>query len=166
MYGPRLQSVSTEMEAMKPLGDFVLVKPLPIDDPLSRLWLPISVKRTIMQLKLGLVVAAGDGDRLITLRCKACGTERSRLAQLGFTHAEHLRAPIKTSRCSCGESAVDLVGETRAAMNVQVGDEIIYWRSPANDCFINGVEYVFLHEEQHIVAVVDKEENDVSTLVA
>jgi hypothetical protein len=54
----------------------------------------------------------------------------------------------------------------RVPMSVQVGDEILYWRSPANDVKIDGQEYVFLHEEQHLVAVLEQEVRDVSEAVA
>ena len=44
----------------------------------------------------------------------------------------------------------------RLPMNAAPGDEIVYPRVPANDIRLNGEEYVFLHEEQHILAVIER----------
>jgi co-chaperonin GroES (HSP10) len=167
MHSPFLQTVRVEdASQVKPTGDFVLIKPLPNDDPLSRLWLPASVHRKKMILKRGLVIAVGQGDSIVQLKCTECGKERARLAVLIPDRTADSRLPIKTGTCKCGCSMVEVLGTSRAAMNVQAGDEILYWRSPANDVRINEEEYVFLHEEQHIVGVIEKEEANVSTMVA
>lgn len=44
----------------------------------------------------------------------------------------------------------------RLPIHVEPGDEVIYTRCPDNDVRINGGEYTFLHEEQHIFAVVER----------
>jgi co-chaperonin GroES (HSP10) len=54
----------------------------------------------------------------------------------------------------CGPCACE---GRRAEMNVHAGDEVVYPRVPANDVVINGEEYTFLHEEQHVLAIVEKE---------
>ena len=47
-------------------------------------------------------------------------------------------------------------------MHVKPGDEVIYTRVPANNVRLNQQysfsreEYVFLHEEQHVVAVIER----------
>lgn len=55
---------------------------------------------------------------------------------------------------ACGPGDRDKRGD-RIPMNVDVGDEILYRRAPANDICIDGQEYTFLHEEQHILAVIE-----------
>ncbi len=45
---------------------------------------------------------------------------------------------------------------TRFDMGVEVGDVVLYPRVPANDVRINGEEHTLLHEEQHILAVIEE----------
>lgn len=45
---------------------------------------------------------------------------------------------------------------SRGCMCVQPGDEIVYARVPANDIRIDGEEYTLLHEEQHVLCIVDR----------
>lgn len=45
---------------------------------------------------------------------------------------------------------------SRFEMGVEVGDIVLYPRVPANDVRINGEEHTLLHEEQHILAVVEE----------
>lgn len=148
------------MQNVKPCGDYVLVKRLP--DVAGLLWLPQRVKNELQRLKRGLVVAVGAGDPLITVKCAGCGAERQRVGLLGFGHSDFGRLPVKTGTCdACGSTSLDMTGVDclpvvgRVPMAVAVGDEILYWRSPANDVRINGEDYVFLHEEQHLVAVLE-----------
>jgi co-chaperonin GroES (HSP10) len=44
----------------------------------------------------------------------------------------------------------------RAPMNVKPGDQVLYQRAPANVVSFDGVEYDLLHEEQHILAVLEQ----------
>jgi co-chaperonin GroES (HSP10) len=52
----------------------------------------------------------------------------------------------------------DLLPEgERWSMTVSPGDEVIYPRVPANDLRINGEEYTMLHEEQAVLAIVERD---------
>lgn len=44
----------------------------------------------------------------------------------------------------------------RLPMNVKVGDEVIWTRTPANNTLIDGQEYVFVHEEM-IFGIIEQE---------
>jgi hypothetical protein len=95
-------------------------------------------------------VAVGPGDAMQMFHCE-CGTSCFRTllaaATRGFPRCE-----------KCGESMQIVVAvkpPARAPMHVSVGDEILYDRSPANDVSINGEEHCFLHEEQHVLAVLE-----------
>lgn len=149
-----LASASADPATVQPTGDFVLIKPLP--NPLEKLWLPETVRRGMSPLKRGRVVAAGPGDKLLTLQCRACNAVRTRIAALEWLHSDHLRGPVQLGRCACGCGSCEVVSaDERTEMQTRPGDEVLYWRAPANDVRINGEEYVFLHEEQHIVAVLE-----------
>jgi co-chaperonin GroES (HSP10) len=41
-------------------------------------------------------------------------------------------------------------------MGCTLGDIVIFPRVPANEIAINGLEFVMLHEEQHVVGVVEQ----------
>jgi co-chaperonin GroES (HSP10) len=153
MHGPWPISIDVQPEMVRPSGDFVLVRRLDLEP--AGVWVPRRSQRAMMQLRLGLVVAVGPGDPVVTLRCSSCGKERDRIGVLRHTHADHLREPVRTGTCSCGETECEVVKSGRAPMQVRVGDRVLYWRSPANDVVIGGQRYIFLHEEQHIVAVVE-----------
>lgn len=159
MQGPKLRSVSADLAKIRPMGDYVLVKRLPNDNPVEGLWLPKSVQKEVRQLRRGTVCAVGLGDPMIRIRCKACGGERNNMALLKPSHRDGQREPIHIASCNCGETDYELISSNlRCPMEVQLGDQVLYWRSPANDVCINGEEYVLLHEEQHLVAILEPEE--------
>lgn len=149
------------------MGDFLLVKPLETHIT-DLLWLPNTVKRGAQQLRRGRVIAAGPGDKLVTVRCTECGTEREFVALLEWLHSDHLRGPVRTKHCRlCGCRQFDLVDtDKRVPMEVQPGDEILYWRAPANDVRIAGAEYVFLREGQHVVGVIEAKESNAEEVLA
>jgi co-chaperonin GroES (HSP10) len=47
--------------------------------------------------------------------------------------------------------------KVRHPMNIGCGDRVVYPRVPANDVMINGRQYTFLHEQQHILAVLENQ---------
>lgn len=120
MQPPKLSNVRALIESVQPLHDFVLVKISPEDAGYPRLVLPDSVRGGHMRpgLKHGKVVAVGRGDRF-TSRAVADGKEASRKRFEG----------------------------DRLPMHVNVGDEVIWSRTPANLTLIEGDVYVFVHEE-------------------
>lgn len=106
MNEPQLQSIETDLDALRPHGDFVLAERLP-DEESSILFVPD--KPTGM--RLGRVMKVGPGD-------------------------------------------IDAKTGKRHPMHVKVGDKIAWWRCPANEVRLNGKDYTFLHEQQHICAVI------------
>jgi co-chaperonin GroES (HSP10) len=160
-------SVRAEMSNLKPMGDYVLVKRLENDNPIEGLWLPKRVQKEVRQLRRGTVVAVGFGDPFIRLRCLKCHLCRNRLALLKQSHREGQREPIETGKCKCGSREYEIVSTgLHAPMEVKLGDQVLYWRSPANDVRINGQEYVMLHEEQHLVAILEAEEQYAEAIAA
>lgn len=142
------QNIPVELEHLKPLGDFVLVKRLPDHDKQGRIWLPGNRKNPELGLRRGVVVACGPGDAKYFFRCLECHA----------VHAGTKRAPGDCEWCGGNnwEFASD-IGTQRHEMNVSPGDHILYTRAPANDVRLNGEEYTFLHEEQHPYAVLESE---------
>lgn len=105
-------SIPAELEAVKPYGDFVLVRRADGDGERQGLIvLPQTRKNAEVGARIGEVIAAGPGDKL--------------------------------------------KDGSRAPMHVKAGDRIVYHRAPANVTVINGVEYTFIHEEQHLLAVLE-----------
>lgn len=142
--------------SIKPLGDFVLVKPFPlftslIIDPKTQMtkdgrW---RLQNRETGNRFGRVVAMGAGDRVVGLHCGDCGAMNARIERSQDT---------KLWKCSvCAGRQLVAVDTGRAPMNLQVGDVVIFPRVPSNEMKINGEEYCWLREEQHVLAVVDEE---------
>ena len=169
MQTPIETNIELDIEALQPMGDFVLVRQIRPDEGLIAApgRRPTEDGRWVdadpSGLRRGGVLAVGPGDPLVTLRCLACGAERTKRALMAFTHMMSIRAEIAMGVCRCGEKQAMVVGESRRQMGVEVGDEVLYTRVPANNVRLNSQysfcrdEYVFLHEEQHIFAVIEKE---------
>jgi co-chaperonin GroES (HSP10) len=141
-------NIPAELESVRPHGDYVLVKRIP--DPLTTaggmLYLPDGSRDPKKLVpRRGLVIAVGKGDRLHCWSCFECGAFKGTTLQ-GPGRCDH-----------CGAEQWNYLGEKRHEMQVNVGDHVIYWRSPANDIRLNEEDYVFLHEEQHIAAVIPQE---------
>lgn len=150
----RHEDIPAELAAVRPRGDFVLLRVLP-EDALEggRIWIPQSTRERGKQPpRIGFVVAVGKGDRLFSLFCPFCRqfTARTETA--------------RSWRCrECGETmrqrtTTDGTETGRCEMNVKPGDRVLYWRVPANGVKLNGEEFVFVHEQQHIVAVLEDED--------
>jgi len=163
------RSIITDLAKLKPLGDFVLVHPLSLDDQLKmedRHIAPSPIQMTKdgryvsnrpRGLRYGRVVAMGAGDKVIVLVCQSCDRMQHRIER---------GQDSKKWRCSeCGSFELQAAGgdgaETsliaRAPMNCTLGDVVAFHRVPANEISINGQEFVMCHEEQHIVAVLDQD---------
>lgn len=164
---PYARSIIADISKLKPLGDFVLVKPFTLDEQLAmqdRLMAPSPIKMTSdgryvsnrpRGLQYGKVIACGAGDRILCLVCQSCEK---------FQHRIERGQESKKWRCSeCG--GFDLVsgaGESpdtadiaRASLDCRLGDVILFPRVPANEISINGEGFVMIHEEQHVWAVVE-----------
>lgn len=113
MNQPKHLSVTAELEEIRPLYDFVLVRRLDEDGKKDGLVILPDASRNPMKpgVKQGKVIACGAGDKLHD--------------------------------------------SSRVFMHVKSGDTVLYQRAPANNVVINGGEYVFLHEESQILAVIE-----------
>lgn len=154
-----------DIEALRPLGDFVLVKPLVttndagIIDPKTQRtkdgrW---RLQNRETGNRFGTVIAVGAGDRVIQLVCQSCDLPQHRIDRGQET---------KKWRCSqCGGvdlhagggDAAWLADISRMPLGVSPGDVVIFPRVPANEVIINGEEFVLLHEESQIYGVVEEE---------
>lgn len=144
-----------DIEALRPLGDFVLVKPLVttndagIIDPKTQRtkdgrW---RLQNRETGNRFGTVIAVGAGDRMIAVLCRNC------------EEGEAILATAKNRDCrTCGKP-LDCFPEVdfHAPMHVSPGDVVIFPRVPANEVIINGEEFVLLHEESQIYGVVEEE---------
>lgn len=150
----RAANVDTPYDRWMPHGDLVLVKRLPDKDKIGSIFIPETAQNAQRGTRRGLVLMVGPGDKIVAFECESCGCFPLRL----------LKKQIYLKCRNCGGSlrlaATDnfVWGENgdRSPLNVAVGDEVIYWRAEANDVKIQNVEYVYLHEEQHILAVLEK----------
>lgn len=151
--------IKTDLAALQPLGDFVLVKPFPPDDLIINpgvhmtrdfRWRSDRPKGN----RYGTVVAAGPGDVGVVYDCD-CGASFPLIA----AH----RGVVKCPHCHGKNVKLHVHGTNgriqvwRAEMHVKPGDVVLFPRVPANEVEINGEAYVFLHEESQILAVVEQE---------
>lgn len=144
----RAANVDTPPEAWIPRGDLVLVKRLPDKDKLGSIFIPETSLNPERGVRRGVVVACGPGDNLLAFRCK-------NHAVVSFKLRDKCSGAIPV--CSiCKETMVLLFSNLRCSMSVSVGDEILYWRNENGDVKFQDEEFVYLHEEQHVIAVLEK----------
>jgi co-chaperonin GroES (HSP10) len=157
-------------ETIQPLGDFVLVRRLPDQDSVRGIIAPQSAlnkkrgdDRDISgSLRRGIVVAVGPGDKLFWFECPYC-REFAFVAMKpkNIRSAELVLRPPRRD-CRCGTNTKwrfvpsDSDSSIRCAMNVSVGNEVITERWPHNTFDWDGEEYQILHEEQSILAVIER----------
>jgi co-chaperonin GroES (HSP10) len=144
-------TIYADLLKLTPLHDFVLVQPLPhpdtiIIDPGIHMtqdyrWRSDRPRGN----RYGRVVAIGLGDRLLSFACDKCHGATWRIES------------AKRFTCKCGGSLEALpLTPRRAEMHVQIGDVVVFPRVPANEIEINDVEYCFIHEEQHVLAIIEE----------
>jgi co-chaperonin GroES (HSP10) len=150
-------NVKAAIERLNPVGDFVLVKRAP---ELPRLVIAPQWRNPRPEVKRGLVVAIGPGDQVAELCCVECGSRKDVLVEQA-TPDGSCAMRKGAGRCECG-GAYELAGVGRAEMHVEPGDLILYQRAPANNCVVDGEEYVLLHESLHILAVIEAEAVDMA----
>lgn len=131
---PLAPNVNHPVELVRPLGDFILVKRLPDCDEVNSLIIRPGmcmnasgkwVRSDDCELRLGEVIAVGPGDEIPNGNVLSSGTG-------------------------------SMIAVTKLLpMHVKVGDTVLYPRVPANDVRIDGQEYTFLREEQHVLAVIE-----------
>ena len=124
-----------QYKGFRPLSDQILVRPLAADDQMSadsRLFMPANADRGRLQNRHGIVVALGCGDSVVpaTSICNAGNEKRWKLpkSQTG-----------------------------RTEFSVQVGDHVIFAARTWAEITLDSETLVVLHEDQHILAVIDPE---------
>lgn len=159
------------LEQIVPHGDYVLVKRLPDPETIAGglLFLPDGSRDPKKLVpRRGLVIAVGKGDRWHGWVCTDCikiwdsSDDVVKWGQRSDAWKTFEGRKVTTQggpgHCElCGGTNFVRTDEGRHEMHVKPGDHVIYWRSPANDVKFNDTEYVFLHEEQHIAAVIPQE---------
>lgn len=147
--------IKVPLENIKPMGDCVLVRVLPEEEvTASGIVLP-QTGNDSSGLRIGEVIAAGPGDRLIHYWCLYYKCS-SRDAMPAFDAYRLMNG--KTPKCpNCGRDMEPsgLPARRRAPMHVKPGDRIWYRRVLANQQLINGELYQLIHEEAHIWAVLE-----------
>ena len=128
-----LSDIPADLAKLQPYGDFVLVKRLPSQEVSASIWLPQETVRDMNTgVRRGVVMATGPGDKL---------WERWTHYKSGQHPKEFWPLEHSGKRCE---------------MDVKVGDEVLYPRTPANEVKLNGEEYCFIHEGE-IRAVLETE---------
>lgn len=127
----------------QPIHDRLLVKWEPESARVLSIWLPETARRpgalgSDRFLRIGRVVSVGPGDP-----CLKCAKVRTELAERGVD-----LTTLMLPNCVCG-------GTERIPMNVAVGDRIVYDHPSSAEVTIEGEQYVILHEEQHVLAVIE-----------
>lgn len=163
----RYVGVEHPPESVRPMGDFVLVRPCEPDMETysGLLEIPENARQPDRGLRMGVVVATGPGDQVAIWICPQCGGFQytvitSETDNAGRHHVVY-GAPGKCDgppfdTIPCG-GEFELIGTSRAPMFCSVGETVLYPRVPANVVRINGEELIFLHEEQHVLAVLEPE---------
>jgi hypothetical protein len=156
---PFQPEILTDPASIRCLADFVLVKPFPpaglIINPGVHMTQDYRWRQDRPRgNRCGTVVSVGQGDKMVGLCCEQCGALEFRLVRTD--------ADFKRMTCSCGGEKLTIAhadgfaATTTDPMQVNVGDVVVFPRVPANEIEINGEEYVFLHQEQHVLAVLDE----------
>lgn len=146
MNQPKHLSVAAELEEIRPLYDFVLVRRLDDDGKKDGLVILPNAARNPMKpgVKQGKVIACGAGDKVAPFAYECC-----------VKYYSWANESKKCPKCSKSHHPIAFWEDERADMNVKPGDTVLYQRAPANNVVINGGEYVFLHEESQILAVIE-----------
>ena len=143
-----LPRVDADPRATKLLGDRVLLKVEANPEMVGSIVIPETSRSNGVPgcdryLKIGEVVAAGPGDR--------CGTPDYKptedYANTGFLSWTSYKPCVGACCPRCH-------GTGRLPMTVRLGDRVLY-DHPSDKAFLfQGVEYVFVHEQQHVRGVL------------
>jgi co-chaperonin GroES (HSP10) len=138
---------SGTVDELRLLADHVLVRPLTPPAMDGSIHIPQSAK----QDRYGEVVKCGPGDKVTQHWCSECGRDLWPVLAL-FPLPENEFAHRYGYCIVCNvETPVIL----RHHMNVKPGDRILYGPRPWATVRLEGVDYEILHEEQHILAVLE-----------
>lgn len=159
MKPPRHPSVAAQLCDIQPLGDCVLVRRVDGKEHAGLIVIPQGLRNPARGLRVGEVVAVGPGDKLLKIKCGLCGLWREFIPGVRYKESHNGEHPVPRAPLPCrvcGSSNIEATWtHGRADMNLKAGDQIVYSRTPANNVVIDGQEYVFLHEAQHIDAVLE-----------
>lgn len=138
----RHANIPAELANLRPCGDFVLVRVIPEPEMAGRIVLPQGRKENLAP-RIGEVIAVGPGDKL-----PLSNKEMRQLADAdgGIVRpwADEIVYEVRAD-----------IWWTRGPMHVKPGDRILYWRTYANEVVLNDELYQLIHEEQHIVGVLE-----------
>lgn len=144
------QDLTADSIPFAPLHDQILVKWEPETERVLSIWLPETARRpgalgSDRFVRIGRVIKVGPGDK-----CPKCGGDGVRFVQCDpLTPECQPGKPCGFEDCSrCG-------GTGLLPMNVKPGDRIVYDHPSNRERRFNGVDYVILHEEQHVMAVIE-----------
>lgn len=162
---PFFRRVNADPAAIQPHGDCVLVQP--IEDPTAPAPLIVESETKMTSdgrwrwdrkrgNQYGRVVAVGPGDRLLVMYCNACWQKgissfTSRLETAKSRTCQNCGGVLTLGADKDGSALVD-----RAEMYVKPGDVVIFPRVPANEMEIGGESFVWLRQEQHVLAVLEE----------
>lgn len=175
--------MSIAVENIRLLGDQVLVRCLGTANMQGTIHIPMSAQeaRKIHQdgedyLHRGEVLAVGPGDRLVYFWCDNCGTQEQRLVDRLWKTADSVTQVSKVPKCRfCGFGTHTLHDfnhtertaalTSRAPLGCKVGDVILYERR--RDAMLKSTRFpslgledemlLILHDEQHVLAVLESE---------
>ncbi len=163
----RYPETKATAEQLRPLGDLVLVRPLKLEAEThsGRLVIPESARMPERGLRRGMVVACGPGDRAIGFMCADCRKfYTSTITMEGDLQSSASKVSWHVADCPyCSSSNREILHtgidghryEERRPMHVKPGDTVIYPRVPANGLRLGDEDFVLLHEEQHVLAVIE-----------
>jgi co-chaperonin GroES (HSP10) len=158
---------SRQFDRLTPQGDLVCIRRLPDADREGRIWIPDTArdfkrpKYSNMFERRGEVVAVGPGDLAHEVACAECGFRETRTTHVeqrddsGGSHTVH----VMSDSCPHCRGRMTLTGRTerRSMEGLKVGDEVLYQRSPKNEVILDGIEYVFIHAEHLVDAVIERD---------
>ena len=162
------RSIIVDLAKIRPLGDFVLIRPLSEDAQMEMedrkiAKSPIHMTRDGRYrssrprgLRYGVVVACGPGDKGVVYECR-CGN----LFPVALSTREAQRHKLECAACGDAAEFHLHVNESdeaqiwRVPLGCRIGDMVIFPRIPANEITINDQEFIVAHEEQHIWGVME-----------
>lgn len=149
-----------DLERLRPRGDCVVIRVIPEPEMHANLiWIPDTARGGDNTPRIGEVVAVGKGDRRFFWVCLDC-IERDEESP-GWRQST-FHAPEPCPMCESRRLSGDLFNPDHHPMHVKPGDWVYYWRVFANQVEVNKEIYQFVREEQHILAVLEKEPEGVS----
>ena len=154
-------SYVTAPESIRPIYDRCLVRDIPDAEFQGSIVIPESARNNDSGLRLGIVVAVGNGDRWLEKGFRPGASEPRRAAVVVCECGHHEKMH---DRYGCGlitgEAEDTVVCECatfnpRLPMEVEPGDKICYDRRRECELFIDGERYSLIHQEQSIFAVLE-----------